>query len=133
MRTNKPKKIFVNDSDKLLELMTNPSYEMNNFYELSDDALLLSYNMRAECDQIQSYVNVVLAAYTSALARIHLYKYLDMLQERCLYHDTDSVIFSPVYLSVDMRNPEFKHPKKRPVLTRKRLVEVITLTFSQMD
>lgn len=94
MRTNKPKKIFINNADQLLKLMVNPSYEVNHFHELSDQSLLVSYNLKAECEQMQSYVNVILAAYTSCLARIHLYKYLDLLQERCLYHDTDSVIFT---------------------------------------
>lgn len=94
MRTNKPKKSFINSADQLLKLMVNPSYEVNHFHELSDDSLLLTYTLKAECEQIQSYVNVVLAAYTSSLARIHLYKYLDMLKERCLYHDTDSIIFT---------------------------------------
>jgi len=94
MRTNKPKKVFVNNSDQLFKMIINPSYEVNNFHELSGDSLLLSYNLRSECDQIQSYVNVILAAYTSSLARIHLYKSLDMLKERCLYHDTDSIIFT---------------------------------------
>lgn len=94
MRTNKPKRAFVNSSDQLLKLLVNPSYEVNNFYELSDESLLLTYTLKPECEQIQSYVNVVLAAYTNVLARIHLYKYLDVLNERCLYHDTDSVIFT---------------------------------------
>ena len=94
MKTNKPKKAFINNSNDLLKLMINPSYEVNSFYELSDDSLLLSYALKSECEQIQSYVNVVLAAYTSALARIHLYNYLDILKERCLYHDTDSIIFT---------------------------------------
>lgn len=94
MNTNKPKKAFINTSDRLLELLTNPSYDVKNFHELSDDSILLTYELKAECEQIQSYVNVVLAAYTSALARIHLYSYLDMLRKRCLYHDTDSIIFT---------------------------------------
>lgn len=94
MRANKPKKIFINNSEQLLKLMINPSYEVNNFHELTDDSILVSYCLKSECEQMQSYVNVVLAAYTSALARIHLYKYLDMLKERCLYHDTDSIIFT---------------------------------------
>ena len=37
--------------------------------------------------------NVVIAAYTTAQARLKLYSYLDMLQDRVLYYDTDSVIF----------------------------------------
>ena len=94
MRTNMGKKVFINKSDDLLKMMINPSYDVNGFHELSNDSILLSYNLKSECEQMQSYVNVVIAAYTSALARIHLYKYLDMLQDRCIYHDTDSVIFT---------------------------------------
>jgi DNA polymerase elongation subunit (family B) len=37
--------------------------------------------------------NVVLAAFTTAYARLKLCEVLDMLQERVLYYDTDSVIF----------------------------------------
>ena len=37
--------------------------------------------------------NVVIAAYTTAQARLKLYSYLEPLQERVLYADTDSVIF----------------------------------------
>lgn len=94
MKTNKPKKAFINNPDHLLKLMINPSFEVNSFYELSGDSLLVSYSLKPECEQIQSYVNVILAAYTSALARIHLYNYLDILKDRCLYHDTDSIIFT---------------------------------------
>lgn len=41
----------------------------------------------------QPNVNVVIAAYTTAHARLHLYAYLDKLKEKVLYYDTDSVFF----------------------------------------
>lgn len=93
MRQDKTKKIFVKNSNKLLDLMVNPSIEVNSFYGLCQDSLLVSYKLREECHEIHPNVNVVLAAYTSAQARMHLYNYLDRLQDRCLYYDTDSVIF----------------------------------------
>ena len=37
--------------------------------------------------------NVVIAAFTTAYARLQLYDELDMLGERALYYDTDSVIY----------------------------------------
>jgi len=37
--------------------------------------------------------NDVIGSYVSAGARLHLYCYLDKLQERALYTDTDSVVF----------------------------------------
>lgn len=94
MRQDKDKKVFVKYRTHLLNLMTNPSLEINSFSELSKEALLVSYKMREECTQIHPNVNVVLAAYTAAQARMHLYSYLDKLQSRCLYYDTDSVIYT---------------------------------------
>ena len=38
-------------------------------------------------------VNIVIAAFTTAYARLKLYDLLDLLQERVLYYDTDSVIY----------------------------------------
>jgi len=39
------------------------------------------------------HINVIIAAYLTAGARIHLYGYLDRLRENAIYCDTDSVIF----------------------------------------
>lgn len=94
MRQDKTKKVFVKNAYHLLNLMTNPSFEVNNFFGLSDDSLLVSYKYRSDCLELNPKVNVVLAAYTTALARIHLYGYLKKLQARCLYYDTDSVIYT---------------------------------------
>ena len=41
----------------------------------------------------KSNTNVVIAAFTTAYARLKLYDVLDELKERVLYYDTDSVIF----------------------------------------
>ena len=38
--------------------------------------------------------NVVIAAYATAQARLQLCEYLDQLQHRAMYVDTDSVIFT---------------------------------------
>ena len=37
--------------------------------------------------------NPVIAAFVTAHARLQLYSYLEMLQDRVLYYDTDSVIY----------------------------------------
>jgi len=39
------------------------------------------------------HTNEVIGAYVTAGARIHLYGFLDTLQEKAIYCDTDSVIF----------------------------------------
>jgi len=39
------------------------------------------------------HTNVVIGAYVTAGARIHMYSFLDRLQENAIYCDTVSVIF----------------------------------------
>lgn len=46
-----------------------------------------------EDHELSFNTNVVIAAYVTAQARLELYKYLELLDERVLYYDTDSVIF----------------------------------------
>lgn len=92
-RDCKVKKTFINERDHLLNLITNPSNETLSLYELSSEALLVSYKLLDECLMKQPNVNVAIAAYTTAHARLHLYKYLDLLKDKALYHDTDSVVF----------------------------------------
>ena len=43
--------------------------------------------------QTLRHTNDVIGSYVTAGARLHLYSYLDKLQERALYTDTDSVVF----------------------------------------
>jgi len=39
------------------------------------------------------HTNEVIGGYVTSGARLHLYSYLDRLQERALYCDTDSIMF----------------------------------------
>ena len=45
--------------------------------------------------------NIFIALFTTAIARLKLYEALDVLQQRVLYYDTDSVIYKS---KPDMRN-----------------------------
>jgi len=60
----------------------------------SDDVVWLSWKQGAEEDVPSlRHTNEVIGAYVTAGARIHLYRFLDRLQERAIYCDTDSVIY----------------------------------------
>jgi hypothetical protein len=60
----------------------------------SDDGVWASWRFIAE-EKIPSlrHTNVVLGAYVTSSARIHLYSYLHRFQEKALYCDTDSVFY----------------------------------------
>ena len=46
------------------------------------------------CIPVQTNVNIFIACFTTSYARLKLYDALDTLQERVLYFDTDSVIYT---------------------------------------
>jgi hypothetical protein len=70
---------IISQPADLFKLVMNPAIVVDNVTILNDELL--------------KTVNVVVAAYTTALARLELYKHLDHLGERVLYYVTDSVIF----------------------------------------
>ena len=60
---------------------------------VNDDMIEVQYRNTGEFAEQNNKVNVVIAAFTTAYARLKLYDLLDLLQERVLYYDTDSVIY----------------------------------------
>ena len=57
-------------------------------------------------DPIQTNVNIFIACFTTSYARLKLYNALDILKERVLYMDTDSVIYTqkPTESSIPIGN-----------------------------
>lgn len=92
-RSDKLKKVIVNTRAQVVALMSNPLNEVQAMFEMSDDAAMFTYKNLKEADKDAPYVNVAIAAYTTAHARTVLYKYLNILNEAVLYFDTDSIIY----------------------------------------
>ena len=67
---------------------------MANLVFTSDDEVRTSWRFVAE-EEIPSlrHTNEIIGAYVTAGDRLHLYSYLDTLQERAIYCDTDSVVY----------------------------------------
>lgn len=55
--------------------------------------ILINYEEKKEFVEECPFGNVVLACFTTAHARLHLYETLEKLGERVLYFDTDSIIY----------------------------------------
>jgi hypothetical protein len=68
---------------ELLENTENPERDM----------MLINYTEKKEFVEDCPFGNVVLACFTTAHARLHLYQTLQPLGERVLYFDTDSIIY----------------------------------------
>lgn len=92
-RPNQPKTKIINRPDCFFEILSNPAIVVNTVLPVNENTLVVNYEYKDESYHVLPTVNVCLAAYTTAMARLKLYSYLEMLGERVLYYDTDSVIF----------------------------------------
>jgi hypothetical protein len=68
--------------------MTSPEFKIDGLDFYSDDVLRLSYTMEEELADASNKVNVVLASFTTAYARLHLLDFLHDRAENTIYFDT---------------------------------------------
>jgi hypothetical protein len=61
---------------------------------VSDEMVEMRYQYKEEFIEESGRTNVVIAAYTTAQARLKLYSYLEQLGPRALYADTVSVVYT---------------------------------------
>ena len=93
-RNNRTKTKIITDSKELYRFLVTPGIKFASLIFASDDVVWSSWRYIEE-ERIPNlrHTNEAIGAYVTAGARLHLYKYLDKLQERAIYCDTDSVIF----------------------------------------
>jgi len=93
-RNDRTKTKIITEPRELYTFLATPDIEVTNLVFASDDVVWLSWKHGAEEDVPSlRHANEVMGAYVTAGARIHLYRYLDRLQEKAIYCDTDSVIY----------------------------------------
>ena len=84
---------MIHEPKKFFDLLYFSEFEVCDARMVNDDMIEVQYRNTAEFTEQNNKVNVVIAAFTTAYARLKLYDLLDLLQERVLYYDTDSVIY----------------------------------------
>jgi len=93
-RNGRTKTKIITEPRELYSFLATPDIEVTNLVFASDDLVWLSWKHWAQEDVSRlRHTNEVIGAYVTAWATIHLYSYLDMLQEKAIYCDTDSVIY----------------------------------------
>jgi hypothetical protein len=85
---NKLSTVFVSKPEDYFHYMTSPDYTVHGLDCFSDDVLSLTYTMTDELAAASNKVNVILAAFTTCYARLHLLGFLLDRAERTLYFDT---------------------------------------------
>ena len=84
---------MITEPQRYYDLLTSNEFEVSNARIVSDNMMEVQYKSVGDFTEPNSKANVVVAAFTTAYARLKLYDLLDLLQEQVLYYDTDSVIY----------------------------------------
>src|SRR5436190_11168643 len=92
-RSNFPNTEIIKSPQRFIEILTNPEYEITDILPANDEVIYVLWRLRREAIVPSPITNVVIAVYTTAQARLKLYSYLERLDRRVLYYDTDSCIY----------------------------------------
>ena len=84
---------MITDPQVYFDYLTSDEINVLDARFVSDEMIEIHYENNENFIAPNAKTNVVIAAFTTAYARLKLYGVLDMLQGRVLYYDTDSIIF----------------------------------------
>lgn len=101
--TNMTQSTYMSDPCEYIDMMTSDSQEVKNVRFVSDEMVRMEQAYTKDFIEASGRTNVVVAAYTTAQARLQLYSYLECLGTRSLYCDTDSIVF---IVKADQWEPE---------------------------
>ena len=90
-RPNRLKTKAVSDPKQYFELLSSAGVEVTNASIINDEVKDMFYVMKKLFVKASDRTNVVLATFTTAEARIKLYKVMHALGRRVCYYDTDSI------------------------------------------
>ena len=65
----------INDPKQLFDMLTNPDIEINSWLPVNEDVIYIGWSHRKQAARVTGLTNVVMAAYTTAQARLKLYSY----------------------------------------------------------
>src|SRR5439155_13369026 len=84
---------YINHPEELRAYLQDETKEIASLCFPSDEVAQLQWRHVDDLAETTLTSNPFIAAYTTAQARLKLYSYLELLNERVLYFDTDSVIY----------------------------------------
>ncbi|XP_046592940.1 uncharacterized protein LOC124293939 [Neodiprion lecontei] len=93
-RENLVKTEVIKTRQQLLERLTNPEVEVSGLLPVNDEVLYVRWSHAQHSVEPSALANVVIASYTTAQARLKLFSFLEKLDRRVFYYDTDSVIYT---------------------------------------
>ena len=87
---------FYTDDDlaNLFGLINNRLVTLQNYFVINNNFLMVNYtNHKNQMEGLNCLSNVFLASFTTSYARLKLIEEMELIDNRVLYHDTDSIIY----------------------------------------
>ena len=81
---------------KFVELIFDDTYDVSDVHIINGDCLYDTYKKSKEFQTPALNTNVIIASYITTHARLELYSYLERLEDRVLYCDTNSILYRHV-------------------------------------
>jgi hypothetical protein len=92
-RENLPIAQYFTKPEEYFNVVFDVANQLQSVRIISAKMMLVNYIKEEEFIETVPTVNAVIAAFVTAQARLKLYSYIEKLQERVLYFDTDSIIY----------------------------------------
>jgi len=92
-KTLRPKTELVYDYAHLMALACDPDKIVQSLVPLGEACLQVVWKPIQDSEESLPTSSILHAAFTTCFGRLKLYSLLDVVQERCLYFDTDSVCY----------------------------------------
>ena len=92
-KPNKPKTVTITNPSQLYPYLFLSNFSLRNLRICTEDILEVVFTEVKDNVVPSVKTNIFIACFTTAWARLKLYEALDVLQDRVLYYDTDSVIY----------------------------------------
>ena len=96
-RPNLPQVRICKEYHEYWELVEDDSIELTGEFSPNPDTIVVSYQLKDDEKADPGNTSIAIASFVTSYARLHLYKYMDMVDsighDRLLYFDTDSIIF----------------------------------------
>lgn len=93
-RANQTQVSTCSNPTQFFQILQDDKQNIHRIEIMNEEMVEVYHSYKEETIPAQTNTNIFVAAFTTAYARLKLYEALDSLQERVLYMNTDSVIYT---------------------------------------
>ena len=92
--SNMSKMAYITHYEKLYDFLTNQTKVINDFHVLDTGMVVMEYVQSEEFQEPNCKTNVIITSMCNTYAHLKLWRIMNQLGSRVMYHDTNSVIYS---------------------------------------